>query len=1032
LHTLITFATQWGSKYGGINSFNTDFLSAFGIAYNRSAQVICIVASATAEEIEQAAKVYVTLVPLPYKPLNNLFTQEQGQAGIEALNNKNISFDPKLTIWLGHDRITGAAACAAAKNAGGRSALIHHMSYDHYESYAENSQIAYEKKQEQATLFRDADIVLAVGPLLRDALKDILGSSKPVHTLIPGLAEIEPREAPKTFTAFLSGRLGDNAARIKQSYLGVAAFAQAHRDARKDGMPEGLCSQPKLVLRGIDFEAPAVQPLTQSQPDPETELKIFAEKYANGVINLYTLPFTQDRKTLYNDLSGANVALMPSWHEGFGLVAGEAIAAGVPLLLSKNSGVYHFLEEEFPDAGTGCVYVIDVRGSNNAPFFHAEDLQNSVSALKAIAHKPVEARRKASMLRGLLSEYTWPTCVEQTVKYFDWSLTKGSIPTSPSVHVEQALSDVAPSIANPVATHDSPLQIPQKFWKVGIGIADSQLLRAEEAIVPFDTARQPELDALNTWLDDPKWPQSVRLITGDGGSGKTRLALELCQQRLDTGWQAGFLDVVLDVKDMSASWQKLRNFKQPLLIVIDYAETRQLVLLALIKTMLQTSGDQPVRFLLLARDGGEWWDNLPSKDPQCESLLSGYATSGPFQLPALHATLEDRRQAYQQALHAYAKAFGVTPPDMIPELAGEHFDRPLYVQMAALLALHGEQPTSANGLTKALLNHERRYWSRLLANFGWSEPERHAQLLLALTTLCGGFETSRAAQFYWTKVNGNLKSADFSSLFQALVPLYPGKRGLQAVRPDLLGEALVAQALLCPENSGLLDAVLSSSATSSVRRQALTVIARMSVQRHDLDCVLIEAIIRHFAHCYQEIISVVIESPGRLSSLAEDAFARLPLNSKSQMAALLEPFFREESVQLAGISCCVMEYLVAKHQQRLSKKPKDIDCIVDYANTLDNYSICLRRTGRYDEALSCSRNAVKCFELLNPKDQQVYAYDYAGTLTNYAVELNEAGQNEEALKYAQQSMEIHYRLAQTKPDIYELDYAKSLINYAKH
>ena len=596
--------------------------------------------------------------------------------------------------------------------------------------------------------------------------------------MIPGLAEIEPREAPTTFTAFLSERLSDNVARIKQGYLGVAAFAQAQREAREAGMPEGLCSQPKLVLRGIDFEAPAVQHLTQSQSDPETELKAFAEKYADGVINLHTLPFTQDRKALYNDLSRASIALMPSWHEGFGLVAWEAIAAGVPLLLGKNSGVYHFLEEKFPGAGTGCVNVIDVRGSINSPFFHVEDLQTSVNALKAVAHKPAEARQKAGTLRGLLGEYTWPACAEQMVKYFNWPLQKGSISISPLPQTGQTSSEVAPATETNVATYESPLQIPQKFWKVGIGIADSQLLRAEEAIVPFDPARQPELDTLNTWLDDPKWPQSVRLITGAGGSGKTRLALELCQQRLDAGWYAGFLDVALDVKDMTASWQKLRNFKQPLLIVIDYTETRQVVLLALIKAMLQSPAEQPVRFLLLARDGGEWWDNLPSKDPQCESLLNGYATSGPFQLPALHASLPDRHQAYQQALHAYAQAFGVASPDMIPELVGEHFDRPLYVQMAALLALHGEQPTSANGLTKALLNHERRYWRRLLTNFGWAEPEVHAQLLLALTTLAGGFETSRVAQSYWAKVNDNLKSANFNALFQALVPLYPGKQGL--------------------------------------------------------------------------------------------------------------------------------------------------------------------------------------------------------------------------------------------------------------
>ena len=60
--SLIAFATHWGSKYGGINSFNTDFLTAFGNTYRNEVQVICIVSSATVDEIAQAKENHVTLV----------------------------------------------------------------------------------------------------------------------------------------------------------------------------------------------------------------------------------------------------------------------------------------------------------------------------------------------------------------------------------------------------------------------------------------------------------------------------------------------------------------------------------------------------------------------------------------------------------------------------------------------------------------------------------------------------------------------------------------------------------------------------------------------------------------------------------------------------------------------------------------------------------------------------------------------------------------------------------------------------------
>jgi hypothetical protein len=154
MYTLVTFATQWGSKYGGINSFNEDFLTAFAIAYNLNAQIFCIVASATQEEKDHASKSGVQLISLPYTPKATSFDSSHGEAGIDQLKKLNISFEPDNTIWLGHDRITGEAAIAAAKIAGGRSAVIHHMSYDHYESYAENSQSAYTKVQAQTAMFQ--------------------------------------------------------------------------------------------------------------------------------------------------------------------------------------------------------------------------------------------------------------------------------------------------------------------------------------------------------------------------------------------------------------------------------------------------------------------------------------------------------------------------------------------------------------------------------------------------------------------------------------------------------------------------------------------------------------------------------------------------------------------------------------------------------------------------------------------------------------------------------------------------------------
>ncbi|MEQ1837437.1 MAG: tetratricopeptide repeat protein [Candidatus Nitrotoga sp.] len=1024
MYSLITFATQWGSKHGGINSFNTDFLKTFGIAYHTSAQVVCIVADASDDEIEKARNAYdVTLLKLPYPPQAKTFSIDQAQAGVDLLKQRGINFDPEHTLWLGHDRITGAAAIEAAKIAGGRSALIHHMSYAHYESFAEDSQTAHLKNQEQQSLFGQVDLILAIGPLLRDAAHDLVGGAKPVHMLVPGLAEIEAQTAPKTFVAFLGGRLSGDAARVKQGYLSVAALAHAHKKACEISMPDGLCKQPRLMLRGVDF---AAEGNGWSDAKPEAKLKAFAEQYADRAITVLALPYTHDRDELYSNISRASAVMMLSWHEGFGLAAWEAIAAGVPLIISKHSGVYKLLEESHPGCEKGFVYPIDVRGTSTEPFFRPEDLEAVAVALREIARQPEKARQKAGTLRGLLlNEYSWAACAEQAAKIFSWPLQKGILPP-----VAQKPITPAQDIAEPQFVRSAlPVHMPEKRWQADGGFADSQLLRAEEQLVPFDSARQPELDKLNTWLDDADYPQAVRLLTGAGGLGKTRLALHLCQQRITSGWYAGFMDGDLATKDLADGWKALKALKQPLLIVIDYAETRQDSLLALLRAMLQLPADQLVRLLLLARDGGEWWDNLPGKDKTCESLLAGYATSGPYHLLPLHADMQDRRHAYVQALNAFAEALGVHAPDVIPELAGEHFGHPLYLQMAALLALHGERPTTAQGLTRALLNHERRYWRALFSGDDIPQAEHHAELLLALTTLAGGFATPKAALSFWERANGKILSpAQFKNLFHALIPLYPGKQGLQAVRPDLLGEALVAQALLRPSAGGLLDAVLGKEGSQTMRQHALTVIARLSGHYEELHEALIEALARQFTHCWQEFTLAAAETPGGLPAMGEAAWVRLLPNIRNQVAGLLELNANNESIQLANFYCLLHGTLVEKNRLKWQKKSSAMDAEDSFASKLNNFSVALYRAGRDDAALAHARQALEIRERLAKKNPDRFDPDYSASLSNYANRLGDAGRDDAALAHARQALEIRERLAKKNPARFSEDQFSTAYN----
>jgi hypothetical protein len=253
LYTLVTFASHWGSRFGGINAFNSDFLAAMGVAFYGKVEVICVVNTCDDAAVTAAKNSNVTLLQLPFEPKDPHMGEAEATAAIGVLKER-FDFDSQNTIWLGHDRIIGQAALTAKAQMGGRSALIHHMSYDHYEAFAEKAQTAKTKNNHQKDLFKQADIVMGVGPLLRDALQDML-DSEAVNMLIPGLADIEPRKHPlKTFTMFVSGRLADDAAKVKQGYLAVAALAQSYKQAQQAKQPEALLKRPKLRMRGVKFD----------------------------------------------------------------------------------------------------------------------------------------------------------------------------------------------------------------------------------------------------------------------------------------------------------------------------------------------------------------------------------------------------------------------------------------------------------------------------------------------------------------------------------------------------------------------------------------------------------------------------------------------------------------------------------------------------------------------------------------------------------------------------------------------------------
>jgi glycosyltransferase involved in cell wall biosynthesis len=1012
MKTLVSFATRWGTQFGGINSFNKDLLEAFAAAHHDDVQTVCVVLDASLAEIEDAKNRQIILVSLGYEG-SGKFPDNSADEIRQKFERVGHPIDTDLTVWLGHDRITGDVAIRSASLLGGRSALIHHMSYDHYESFAEYSDQADKKVKQQKVLFGEADLLLAIGPLLRDALQDMMDRSD-VHMLIPGLPDIQAKNIFRTFRGFVSGRLSEDSRKIKQGHLAIAAFSNAvHNADANEALPEALrgTKEPGLTVRGIDFE----QNQSAGELDAETELKSFSERFAKRAIRLHALPFTTNRQDLFDELRGSSVAMMPSWHEGFGLVGWEAIGAGVPVILSKKSGLFRLLEELDCDLYPGLVHPIDVAGSSIAPYFRDEDMEALTRSITEIAKAPNESRRKSLRLReAMLKRYQWIDCARTLSSALGW--TDASL-TEQKLNWRLDTTQISPPIDN-----DCALELPRPVWRADSGYSISWPLRAEEAVIPFDSGRIAFLNEQLDWAHSDAHPISIRLLTGIGGTGKTRLAIELCSRLIGEGWNAGFLPHHANARQVADSLGKQSNRT---CIIIDYAETRQPQLLELLRRIQESPPNPKTKIVLLARDGGEWWNMLPSKDPVCERLLDGMATTGPYALPILHDTPEVRASAYQRAISAFSDKLGLREHHGTPSLDDDHFAHPLYIQMSALLSLHGEQPGSSEAVARSLLNHEARYWAKAISPFRKSigQDDNILSTFMTLATLANGFSTLREAEVIWKETTND--STPLKPIFNTMAQLYPARQGVEGLRPDLLGEALVAQSLVSVGGDHILASVLRSR-SASVRRSALTVLSRVLRNREEI-AEFVEPVLRtYFVSCADDLIAVAMETPSPLIKIAESAFSNLPDKLKWQAAGILSKYATTEIVPLVDLWCLVNETILDRCNRQSDQT--SIGAIAKKANALNMTAVGLFWQGQADKAATRAELALKLYRKVAKADPKRYELDVAKALNNYANRLGDLGRHSEAVDIGRASLELTERLSSENPGRYDSQLAVSLGN----
>jgi glycosyltransferase involved in cell wall biosynthesis len=402
LPAVVVLQTAWGSKFGGLNSFSTDLCRTLAETL-LAHRVVCVCQDASDTDHKSVRGSGITLasvVSAPGKGLKNLTVE----AVLETLKTFDIAH---IDWWIGHDVITGPLAleCRNAV-ANSHSAIFMHMSYTDYafvKHAPEDAKDIDRRSELQKTTLASADVGFAVGPLLFDRLTAIRGSELSSRMIVPGLVDLAKKKANHDrLHAITFGRFDPSESLIKQAPLVVAGFARAFK--------VGVESK-TVALQGARLRLVGTPTTVISQ------LRNLAQVEAGRVVNIEAHSFVEDSSRLRSWLHECNVCLMLSWHEGFGLSGWEAIGSGIPLIVSRNSGLYQLLDS-LGGAATGCVFPVDIHGQGDGQP-HEEDIEATKATLLTISSDIAKAQNNATELRHLLRfthAFTWPNAAREVAR----------------------------------------------------------------------------------------------------------------------------------------------------------------------------------------------------------------------------------------------------------------------------------------------------------------------------------------------------------------------------------------------------------------------------------------------------------------------------------------------------------------------------------------------------------------------------------------------------------------------------------------
>lgn len=363
-------ADEWGSSKGGLSTLNRELVK--GLARQPDV-VVTLLLPQYSEKEEKEAKDHGVILATP-KAIHGI------DDAIQRLSFPRDDLD--IDFVIGHGQKLGPPASAIAEQRHCKRVHIVHTASEELSMFKKNTQAiarGAKKRETEVVLCEAANIVVAIGPKLTEA---IAANLRPYHK-----DEDVVNITPGIFPEFL---------KLKQANEELGKFRV---------LVFGRGDSDDFELKGYDIAAEAVERLKDKSynllfvgaPDgKEEEVKDNLLKCGISRSQLTVRSYLESRVELAKLFCEADLAIMPSRTEGFGLAALEALSAGLPVLVSDNSGFGQALK----NITFGSMCVLD-----------SDDAEDWGKAIKCVKEKKRQIRLdEARSLRSFYNEeYSWET-----------------------------------------------------------------------------------------------------------------------------------------------------------------------------------------------------------------------------------------------------------------------------------------------------------------------------------------------------------------------------------------------------------------------------------------------------------------------------------------------------------------------------------------------------------------------------------------------------------------------------------------------